>query len=268
VDEFCRAPAADTTVACVDAPPIPPGDRDGDGKTDDIDNCPDIPNADQANEDMDQFGDLCDPCPPFTGVDNDDDDGDGVGNGCDPSPTVPGDSILVFEGFNSATAPASAMVTGNWIFMAGQARLSDSTVGGPVSQIVWQVSLPGNESVLARLELSNVLASGSAGVIDQLVTADGFACQAGLDAALAQRLTIQDGAGVVLANQVATDITGDPFLIDERRIGMEVRCTASAIAPTRAMTNSTTPPSPTPLVGIWAHDAAAQYDWVMIVRSP
>lgn len=39
--------------------PEPPGDSDGDGVADDVDNCPSVPNPDQADSDGDGTGDAC-----------------------------------------------------------------------------------------------------------------------------------------------------------------------------------------------------------------
>ena len=90
----------------------PPGDQDGDGVPDAIDNCPTVYNPDQTDTDSDgvgdacdncptvfnpdqtdtdedTFGDACDNCPTLHSLDQADNDGDGVGNSCDACPDVP-----------------------------------------------------------------------------------------------------------------------------------------------------------------------------------
>jgi hypothetical protein len=79
--------------------PVPqPGDNDGDGIEDAIDNCPSDPNPSQLNSDGDAFGNACDSdkdddsilnsednCPvvPNSAGQSDDEDGDTVGDACD-----------------------------------------------------------------------------------------------------------------------------------------------------------------------------------------
>jgi hypothetical protein len=64
-------------------PPGPPGDKDDDGVTDDVDNCPRGANNNQADTDADGLGDVCDNCPVDANRDQADEDGDGRGDLCD-----------------------------------------------------------------------------------------------------------------------------------------------------------------------------------------
>ena len=78
------------TAANMDAlhAPLPPGDSDGDGVDDRVDNCPDDQNANQTDADSDGVGDVCDalPADPNETVDA---DGDGSGNNADQCPGTP-----------------------------------------------------------------------------------------------------------------------------------------------------------------------------------
>ncbi|HSD90234.1 MAG TPA: thrombospondin type 3 repeat-containing protein [Kofleriaceae bacterium] len=78
----------------------PPGDVDGDGIVDNLDNCRLILNVDQHDEDGDAIGDVCDPCPHIAGTAADQ-DGDGVGDACDPQLTIAKQHIKFFDPFTS-----------------------------------------------------------------------------------------------------------------------------------------------------------------------
>lgn len=93
--------APDVSVA--DAPDAGPGDRDGDGITDTLDNCPDKSNPQQYDEDGDSIGDVCDNCPATANAnqaDTTESTPDGVGDACDPDPSGK-TKISLFEGFNT-----------------------------------------------------------------------------------------------------------------------------------------------------------------------
>jgi hypothetical protein len=89
----------------IDAVVLPdaPLDSDGDGIPDSIDNCPSIPNPDQHDKDGDGRGDVCDPCPHIANPNEVDTDGDGIGDECDPRPDTPGDTLVAFDGYYSAS---------------------------------------------------------------------------------------------------------------------------------------------------------------------
>ncbi len=72
--------------------PQPPGDVDGDGHADELDNCEHVANATQRDDDGDGLGDACDNCifyangpslPDAGGNSQVDSDEDGVGDACD-----------------------------------------------------------------------------------------------------------------------------------------------------------------------------------------
>ena len=74
---------------CPGCMPCPwPGDLDGDGVCEAIDNCPFIPNGAQLNDDQDLWGNICDNCPTAPNNAQLDADGDLLGDACDNCPTV------------------------------------------------------------------------------------------------------------------------------------------------------------------------------------
>lgn len=103
----------DVVDAAGNPPDADPGvpDADHDGVEDSADNCPSVANADQANEDGDVLGDVCDNCPHLVNGSQENADGDGVGDDCDPHKETPGDSIVLFDGFNGSARNAAWAVS-------------------------------------------------------------------------------------------------------------------------------------------------------------
>jgi hypothetical protein len=132
VDHVCRLPGyvgdgptmppdgprdAAPPIDTIDAPDAPPGDADGDGKTDNLDNCPTRANADQHDEDGDLIGDVCDPCPHLAG-NAADGDGDGVGDACDPQPSIAKQHIKFFDPLTTAKP--------EWSLFGGASRVGET----------------------------------------------------------------------------------------------------------------------------------------------
>lgn len=125
-----KADAAPLPDAMVDAPIVV--DTDGDGIPDSMDNCPLVANPGQENEDGDRFGDVCDPCPPIADNAPLDTDGDGVADACDPRPTIPGDKIVLFEGFHNGLPPGW-VVGGAWSVAADSAVISAGSMAAALT---------------------------------------------------------------------------------------------------------------------------------------
>jgi hypothetical protein len=83
-------------------------DNDGDGIPNALDLCPNVAGgvSDTYDEDGDGIGDACDKCPIAPPPKVPDLDNDDVDSPCDPDPDTPGDKILYFDGFGSATLNA------------------------------------------------------------------------------------------------------------------------------------------------------------------
>ena len=148
VAHVCRVPgAADAAIdsahdAAIDGRSIdgPPGDVDGDGIADNVDNCPNQPNPNQHDEDGDHIGDVCDPCPHLAGTAVDS-DGDGVGDACDPQPTVPKQTLAFFDPFTSQLTAWDGP------------SLQQTTIGGDHMEM--GAGAPPADNAFARLVVSN-----------------------------------------------------------------------------------------------------------------
>jgi hypothetical protein len=106
---------------------VPPGDTDGDGVANAVDNCPTVPNANQRDRDNDKHGDACDGCPHIANPGDPDMDYDGVGDDCDPRPSIAGDRRVLWEDFDDPSTSSSWTKTGAWTIAGGVARQSSST---------------------------------------------------------------------------------------------------------------------------------------------
>lgn len=95
------------------------GDIDGDGLPNDKDFC-EHQMGGAFDEDLDGVGDECDRCPIAPPRATPDSDHDMVDAPCDPAPTQDGDSILLFDGFNSLEARWTATTPAAWSVQGGE----------------------------------------------------------------------------------------------------------------------------------------------------
>src|SRR5689334_18077140 len=141
-------------------------DTDGDGIPDDQDNCPTVPNPDQRDHDHDGRGDACDVCPHIAD-DGADTDGDGVGDACDPRIAIPGDKIVLFEGFYDP--PAWTAVVGGNVWMTANGELRQANTDNAYQLVHDTTPDLGNLVIEARVRInavtSNVFVPRSTGVI-------------------------------------------------------------------------------------------------------
>jgi Thrombospondin type 3 repeat len=174
----------------VDATVDTPGDRDGDGVPDDVDNCPDVANPGQANEDGDDRGDACDLCPHLAGTvpgTDGDDDHDGIGNQCDPH--VGPDQLIVFLPFNDPSEldqfeiRGTGTVKATWTISNGQLHSTDPSLA-TVEQLVWTgASIDGPVWIEGFAHVDTLAAGGPAtrfaaitGAYDDSDAVDMYAC--------------------------------------------------------------------------------------------
>jgi hypothetical protein len=264
------APAVDA------APDANPNDLDGDGVMNAVDNCPNVANPDQHDEDMDMLGDVCDPCPPSS--DNTDDDNDGVANDCDPNPSVPGDHMVLFEGFQHGVPADWTAVGGTWTMSADDIVINAGTaIPGPA---LYHAAFGPHESVVIGAKLSNPTGTDYRGlaVFDDASSASGvaIACSALItsstdsqpNAPVNELLRTPDDT--VLDRQAFAWIGGQNLVIALQRVDMGYGCftynTASDVSATGGGSDATITASPQ--IGFGAFGGFARVHWAYVVLSP
>ncbi len=273
--------------AAIDAPHPdgPPGDLDGDGVADSVDNCPTVYNPDQGNEDGDKFGDACDPCPPVADNNPVDSDGDGVADACDPRPTTPGDKIVLFEGFHHG-------VPSNWIAVNGSSSTGSipwTAVGDSVElaaamdtrgSLTIALPLTGHETVSTAVVVSaiNQTYDSSAGVVDEYThytggntAAHGMYCHVtlwrprsgGTEPVLAiTQLLSQNPFSAPFELNLGTS-----YVVRMRRDGTQYGCHAEAGAKTADTSDTSTIAANPSEIGLRTNDTDATFAWVMVVDN-
>ncbi len=254
-----------------------PGDQDGDGVPDAIDNCPTIANPDQHDHDGDGRGDVCDVCPALAdnGLDS---DHDGVGDACDPHPAVAGDRIALFDGFYGAPAGWNSVVgSDTWTDAMGALRQ-------PMTDTAYQLVHPmtglGNVTIETRVRINAIAqdtaARRSTGIVAGYQDTDDF-FYCGLSAFTAGDSTVEAGretAGAYDFNQgdFATDMTGDWAIIRAtltQPAGSDptVSCSVTRNGVTGAAAFTETAVEGGDL-GLRTNGADASFDYVFVVASP
>ena len=249
IDGYCHAPDDETSV-CFDA--------DDDGKRDFEDNCRATPNPNQENEDGDALGDACDPCPVIRD-DDVDSDGDGIGGGCDQDPANAGDRVILFETFDAP--PANATNSG-WDIIDGEARLSDGSAGGPVSELRFPITATTNQTMLVGLSIAMFASdtTGSVGTFDQ---SGAYACQI---VHAANQLQLQDTSGAAIDVQALTKSPlGVDIVLDQTHYDADYRCSATGFAASRVEDPSGSAPQTAVEAGLRASDADVHVRYIWIV---
>jgi hypothetical protein len=255
--------------AGIDAPPVTPNDRDGDGVANADDNCPDTGNANQDNEDGDRFGDACDPCPPVADDAPADGDGDGVADACDPNPGTGGDRIHLFEGFQRM--PVGWETAGTWTLVGDD--VSASAASGAHALLAQPAPTTGHETIS-----TSVTVVSANGTINNVAVFDqhGVGTDSELVCAVYSNPPATPPIGLTLAvpNVGSTASTayefmvGGTYAIRQRRDGTSYGCSAARGATAQMVTGSN-PLNNTPFsLGIRVSGASARFAWFLVVSSP
>lgn len=251
-----------------------PGDRDGDGILDGVDNCPDVANADQGNEDGDKFGDACDPCPPVADDTPADSDGDGVADACDPNPQTAGDKIELFEGFHRGVPNWSH--SPHWTAATDAVRVASADENS-VEFLALPSSNPDHITLSAQVVIEQTVAGGDDDI--DVVVPEDTTTDIGVDCELHEppsglanrRLSLFDDLknfGSDLSNAPLAWTNNSPYKLALTRKGTSFTCAAAGTTAPTLTGTSMTGGGFNPSAAIRAYGLTARVDWVMVVRSP
>jgi len=244
-----------------------PFDIDNDGVPNALDNCPTVPNTDQGNEDGDRFGDACDPCPPIADDAPSDSDQDGVADACDPHPAVPGDLIVLFEGFHGGL-PGGWATTGTW----AQAGDDIETSGSGIETLITPIPTAVNQTISARF---TVISTGggikAAAVADSFdpTTDVGITCGPGQGTGTPSTPTLAIVDLATMTQVAYTDYVftaGTEYMLSLERADTTYTCTATQ--PSAAtVTDSPSRSGLSTGVGIRTRNASVRFQWLLIVQN-
>jgi hypothetical protein len=251
-----------------DAPDAPPAnlDLDGDGIPNGSDNCPTIANATQWNEDGDTLGDVCDPCPQYAALQIDT-DGDGIGDACDPRPTTPGDTLVLFEGFNTPGAlPAGWSSSGGGSWAVANGRASFTPGSNAAGFALWALPAAGDHTVDSQAITGAIVSPTPqviATVIDATTTLDKFfMCSVSVYETLF-RLARWNGAWSELSSGGASPAPPNTYTIVARSSGAGETCRiGSSVFSGGVSTNAGT------RVGFRSVNVNVSFPYIAIYRSP
>jgi len=260
-----------TDAVTLDAVDGPPGDGDGDGVADAMDNCPQVGNPTQHDEDTDQLGDPCDPCPVSSSTL--DGDSDGVGDDCDPRPTVAGDTIVLFEGFGG-TLPAGWVGTSTagtpWSIADDELRveLSTNAIAAMRTNLAGTAHMTAATSVVADQMFGTDAAVGIVNPHGPTVGAGGVLCSLYQPAAGARFLSLYElTPGLTIDNHAFAFLDDVPYVLVSERTDNSHVC-SSFPGPASAPAGTAVTSVPSPVIGLRSDGTRARYQWLLVVQSP
>jgi hypothetical protein len=251
--------------ACLDGS----GDLDGDGIPNAKDFCEHMPGG-AFDEDGDGIGDECDACPIAPPPATPETDGDGVDFPCDPNPTMPGDKIVLFNGFNAALPP-SWTASPAWQVRGGEAIMTptDVTKAEELSAPLG-AALTTHTVIFAAYRIDSVAAGATAADaavigINRLPMGSSTAECGGSRAGPSDFLRLQTDAG---SGSKAFMNLFDPaslYRVVEQLDGGTANCAMVANSDSGAITTMISG-NPMSSAGVFARGATARFAYILVVQ--
>lgn len=249
-------------------------DNDGDVDSDGIPNARDFCNATMGggfDEDGDLLGDICDPCPIARPPTAPDPDGDAVDAPCDPDSSTPGDSIVLFEGFNNGM-PEGWKTIGTWDFRGGEVigtppdPSTTAQLTGPLTLITTKMAVLGSY----RIDSVDMQATSSyVGItaIDKRPAGTSSIGCGGQRAGGADALLLDTDTGASAKPFANLFDAASRYRVAQKVEGITAACSMIADAEQGAVTQNTGGTAPSES-GVFVRGAVARFQYVLVVQRP
>lgn len=244
-------------------------DADGDGIANAMDLCPRIAGDAQTDEDGDKIGDICDRCPiaPFSIDREPDTDGDDVDDVCDPEPELPGNRIVLFQGFRFPLTGGIDVPAG-WTVQGGE--LIAAVPGVSPEPLLFPMTGTNHFAIEASFRVDSIVTAGGATPSIQAVARDvrpagTTLMQCGV-AKLGTTERVQISTDVDSSNAVGMNLFDSAalyrlgFLVD----GGQTACAVVANAETMFSTATRGGGEQMTQAGLDVGNATARFQWIMI----
>lgn len=243
------------------------GDVDGDGLTNSMDFCHAAPGG-AFDEDNDLVGNECDRCPIAAPPATPDADNDMVDAPCDPDSSVGGDSITLFEGFNTGM-PANWKAVGTWEFRGGEVigTPSDATMTasltGPLPLTTTKLAVLGSY----RIDRVDMTASSYVAVtaIDRRPAGVSAVSCGGQRAGGMDSLLLDTDTGAAATPLLNLFDTASRYRVAERLEGITAACSMIADTAQAAVQQNTGGNAPNE-AGPSVKGATARFQYVLVVQ--
>jgi len=243
------------------------GDLDGDGIPNDKDFCEHMAGG-AFDEDRDGIGDECDACPIAKPPAVAETDGDGVDSPCDPNPTMPGDKIVLFNGFNAPLPGTWKTTSAAWQVVGGEAVMRPGNAA-TLEQLSVPVAGTPHMAIFAAYRIDSV-ASGAtaadAGVIglDHRPAGDLNAVCGGSRSGGTDQLLVTTSAGTGTKGFTNLFNPASLYRVTEQLDGANANCALIADNEVGAVQTAASGDAMT-AAGLFARGATARFSYLLVV---